>query len=193
MRQNNRTAILDAAVRLVQRSGITAITYEAVAAEAGFTRGGLLYHFPSREDLLRATHAHMAARWDTTMARLAGAPADALTPAQRHATYARASVHGATRAELLLLLEAGSDPDHAAAWQAVMQRWAMPPPDDADDEDAMDRFIARLASDGLWLFDCLLDKPLSRSMRERIAERLARASAGDGMSVADDDDGGQAP
>lgn len=173
VRPSNRTKILDAAVRLVQRNGITAITYEAVATESGLTRGGLLYHFPSREDLLRETHAHMAALWEDEMARLAGQPAEALTPEKRYAAYARASVQGATRAELLLLLEAGVNPEHAAVWHDVMRKWAMPPPADLNDEGEMDRFVARLASDGLWLYDSLLERPLSDEVRRRVAERLA--------------------
>ena len=53
MRTSNRRKILDAIIAIVERDGITAVTFDAVAAETGLTRGGLLYHFPSREALLR--------------------------------------------------------------------------------------------------------------------------------------------
>lgn len=173
MRTSNRERILDAAVRLVDAGGMTAITYEAVAAASGLTRGGLLYHFPSREELLLAIQQHMAARWEQAMTASTGQPPEQLTSADRHAAYARVSVHGATRAELLLLIEAGSEPAHAAPWRAAMSRWAYPPPEDLDDADALARFIARLAADGLWLYDAMMDAPLPNTVRQEIAERLA--------------------
>jgi AcrR family transcriptional regulator len=47
-----RTRILDAAERLVQARGVPALTLEAVAREAGISKGGLLYHFASKEAML---------------------------------------------------------------------------------------------------------------------------------------------
>ena len=51
MRTSKRDRILDAAVNVINRDGVRAVTFESVAAEAKLTRGGLLYHFPSREAL----------------------------------------------------------------------------------------------------------------------------------------------
>lgn len=47
-----RTRILDAAERIVQAKGVPALTLEAAAREAGVSKGGLLYHFASKEALL---------------------------------------------------------------------------------------------------------------------------------------------
>ena len=44
--------MLDAAARIVQRSGAGHLTIDAVAAEAGVSKGGVLYHFPSKRALL---------------------------------------------------------------------------------------------------------------------------------------------
>ncbi|RDT19859.1 TetR/AcrR family transcriptional regulator, partial [Klebsiella pneumoniae] len=49
-RPNKREEALNAVVSIIEREGITALTLDAVAAETGMTRAGLLYHFPSRED-----------------------------------------------------------------------------------------------------------------------------------------------
>ncbi len=46
--------ILDAGEWIVVREGAARLTLDAVAARAGVSKGGLLYHFPSRRDLLRA-------------------------------------------------------------------------------------------------------------------------------------------
>lgn len=47
-----RTRILDAAEAIVRRSGVAALTLEAAAREASVSKGGLLYHFASKEALL---------------------------------------------------------------------------------------------------------------------------------------------
>lgn len=51
-RPSSRAAILDAAMALVYEIGAKHLTLDAVAARAGVSKGGLLYHFPSKEDLL---------------------------------------------------------------------------------------------------------------------------------------------
>lgn len=52
--QDNRQTILEAAVRIFARSGVSAATLDDIAAEAGVTRGALLWHFHTKDDLLMA-------------------------------------------------------------------------------------------------------------------------------------------
>ena len=47
-----RTRILDAAEAIVQARGVPALTLEAAARDAKVSKGGLLYHFASKEALL---------------------------------------------------------------------------------------------------------------------------------------------
>jgi AcrR family transcriptional regulator len=47
-----RDAVLDAAAAVVAELGPTSLTLEAVAAGAGVSKGGLLYHFPSKDALI---------------------------------------------------------------------------------------------------------------------------------------------
>src|SRR3712207_1380048 len=49
-----RTRILDAAEAIVRTRGVSGLTLEAAAREAGVSKGGLLYHFASKEALLAA-------------------------------------------------------------------------------------------------------------------------------------------
>ncbi len=56
--QDTRQAILEAALRVFARSGISAATFEDIAAEAGVTRGALCWHFHSKDDLLSAIIKH---------------------------------------------------------------------------------------------------------------------------------------
>lgn len=48
MATDTRERILRALRDILARSGNTSVTLEAVAAEAGVSKGGLLYHFPSK-------------------------------------------------------------------------------------------------------------------------------------------------
>lgn len=53
-RISNRSAILAAAEKVAVDAGAAQLTLDAVAAEAGVSKGGLLYHFPSKNALLEA-------------------------------------------------------------------------------------------------------------------------------------------
>jgi len=57
---DTRSRVLDAAERIVQARGVPALTLEAAAREAGVSKGGLLYHFASKEALLAALMQRLA-------------------------------------------------------------------------------------------------------------------------------------
>ncbi len=58
---NSRASILDAAQRVALREGSSHLTIDAVAKESGLSKGGVLYHFPSKEALLVAMVERLAA------------------------------------------------------------------------------------------------------------------------------------
>ncbi len=49
---SSREKILDSAVQVAIRDGILAMTLDAVAREAGVSKGGLLYHFRTKDELI---------------------------------------------------------------------------------------------------------------------------------------------
>lgn len=51
---SRRDLLLDAASAVVSARGGSALTLDAVAAEAGLSKGGVLYHFPTKEALISA-------------------------------------------------------------------------------------------------------------------------------------------
>src|SRR3954471_24590620 len=51
--------LLNAAGTVVRRDGPRALTLDAVAAEAGVSKGGLLYHYGTKQELIEA----LVARW----------------------------------------------------------------------------------------------------------------------------------
>lgn len=62
-----RAALLDAAGRVLQTQG-AALSLDAVAREAGVSKGGLLHHYPSREALLSALAHELIARFRACVA-----------------------------------------------------------------------------------------------------------------------------
>jgi AcrR family transcriptional regulator len=55
--------VLDAAEAVVVRQGIGNLTLDAVASEAGMSKGGLLHHFASKDRLIEAMVLRCAASW----------------------------------------------------------------------------------------------------------------------------------
>jgi AcrR family transcriptional regulator len=73
-----RTRILDAVERIVVARGVAGLTLEAAAREAGVSKGGLLYHFASKEALLAGLMDRLAAfmsrEYDEAVARQPAGP-----------------------------------------------------------------------------------------------------------------------
>ncbi len=53
-----REVMLESALRVFSRTGVSSATLEDIATEAGVSRGALNWHFHSKEDLLRAITEH---------------------------------------------------------------------------------------------------------------------------------------
>ncbi|MDA0567172.1 TetR/AcrR family transcriptional regulator [Streptomonospora sp. S1-112] len=88
-RAARREDVLDAAVRVFARRGFAATRIEDVAAEAGIAKGSVYLYFDSRDALLRAAFARVAARSE----RLTAAAARPGRPAvQRLADLVRGAV-----------------------------------------------------------------------------------------------------
>lgn len=61
-----RDKVLQAARRIVESRGPGHLTFEELATESGVTRGGITYHFPTKEALLKALIEADLADWEQT-------------------------------------------------------------------------------------------------------------------------------
>lgn len=66
-----RTALLDAALRIIREKGYNATTVDDLCAAAGVTKGAFFHHFRSKEDVAIAAAEHWS---QVTGALFAGAP-----------------------------------------------------------------------------------------------------------------------
>lgn len=64
--ENSKELILDAAEAIVLESGARHMTLDAVSARAGVSKGGLLYHFPTKKGLLKAMLERFSRQIDET-------------------------------------------------------------------------------------------------------------------------------
>src|SRR5579863_5958395 len=167
MRPSSRTQILQAAVRVTERHGITALTLEAAAEEAGLTKPGLMYHFRTRDDLLIAIQRHLTETWEELLLAELGKPLEQSTPQERAAAYARVP---ASKAELAFMVESASSSELAQVWNDLMARWVPQPP--VPDPAQLDLFLARLAADGLWLFEATRPAPLAPEVKQALIRRI---------------------
>ena len=96
-------------MRVTERHGITALTLEAAAEEAGLTKPGLMYHFRTRDDLLIAIQRHLTETWEQHLLAELGKPLEQSTAQERAAAYARVNAHGpASKAELAFMVESAT-------------------------------------------------------------------------------------
>lgn len=69
-RDDRPEIILDAAERLIRRSGTRTLTMEAVAAEASLSKGGVLHHYGSKDALISALADRKVTRLRAEIAEL---------------------------------------------------------------------------------------------------------------------------
>ncbi|MFN3583684.1 TetR/AcrR family transcriptional regulator [Phenylobacterium sp.] len=83
--QRTRARILDAAMRLFAEIGYHAATNAVIADAAGLTRGAMLYHFATREELVEAAIAHIELNRARLLEQAAAAPPPPGMDASEHA------------------------------------------------------------------------------------------------------------
>ncbi|MCF4007136.1 TetR/AcrR family transcriptional regulator [Corynebacterium uropygiale] len=173
MRPNKREAILKAEVAIIDDAGPDALTYESLAARSGFSKSGLVYHFPSREELMLAIHAYLAESWEQELLRAAGVEdVTQLSEAERLRAVVLSFSTAASLPELLLQIEAVRHPEAAAIWRAVDERWMPKPATILDGPTRRAAYLVQLMADGLFLHDHLHVTPLTREQRAALTEAV---------------------
>jgi AcrR family transcriptional regulator len=141
-RGEGRDAILDAVVRVIARGGFDALTYRAVAAEAGVTHGLVSYHFGSRETMIHEALTRAAGQAIAT---------SAIGP----------TAHDLDQFAASLSRLVAEDPD-AQAFQQQLKLEAARRPTIADDVKAMRRTYLESVGQALEHIGLPRDEPLAR-------------------------------
>ncbi|HEX9869313.1 MAG TPA: TetR/AcrR family transcriptional regulator [Candidatus Tectomicrobia bacterium] len=173
--------ILTAAERVVLRDGVMRLTLEAVAREAKLSKGGLLYHFASKEALIQAMLARLIhycereievhqqhdtapGRWTRAYVRRKFEP---VLPYPGEADFPRSKEMGAG-----LIVAATTTPGLLEPLRQRFQAWQQ-----AIEQDGIDTAratVVRLAVDGLWLAELLGIWSPSEQLRTQVLHELIR-------------------
>jgi AcrR family transcriptional regulator len=175
---STREAILRGADRVVVEGGVSGLTLEAVAREAGVSKGGLLYHFPNKGALISGMIGRLVEGFTAALGReLVREKGSASGRWSR--SYARASF-----AEDRWYLEVSGGLLAAVAEDPALldplrkgfedgQRWA-----ERDGIDPALATIVRLAAEGLFFAELLGFAPPQGRLRERVLEALLQLTRG---------------
>ncbi len=147
-----RAKLLDAAATVVRRDGVSAMTLARVAEEAGVSKGGLLHHFASKEELLTGLLEQTLADADAGLTELTGESVERGAFARAYLEYVRRpDEHQADAATAVFAAAAAGDgelgpaADVFDAWQTRLMH--------GDGLDPALGLLARIVGDGLWLID----------------------------------------
>lgn len=172
-----RDAILTAAANIVLEQGASRMTLEAVAKEAGVSKGGLLYHFPSKEALIEGMIERMTLEF-TDRIRDEYERDDFGTNRGRWLRALIRATFTSTQLELsagmiaaILLNPELLDPNRRSyeTRQTLIEQ---------DGVDPLLANIIRLAVDGLWFAELLELAPPREPFKTQIMETLLSLTTG---------------
>lgn len=175
MRSSSRWQILDAALRVVDVVGGADITYESVAREAGLTKAGLMYHFPSKEELMIAVIDHVISRWQAELRDVLGVPFEQSTLAERvHAFVTFAGEGGVTKGEFVVFSEALRRPALSGPLESYLRDWF----GFGESSDVTPLMLAWFAANGLWIAEATGIVIVSDAQRAQLLRSLAELTMG---------------
>jgi AcrR family transcriptional regulator len=171
-----RDKLIQAANGIVLQDGINQLTLEAVAQKAGISKGGLLYHFPSKEALIQGMIEHYLVRFETRLqshlpAEEARKRGDWLR-AYILATFQADDEENAISSSLLAAIAVNPDllqpmRERYTLWQAHIE---------ADVTDRTTAAIIVMALDGLWVADLLDLSAVDKTNRDQVLTKLLELS-----------------
>ncbi len=177
---NSRDRILDACESIVIRDGVSRLTLDAAAAEAGLSKGGVLYHFGTRDALVSAMVERLVAAFDSEL--MDESAADATTDAAASGRYVRSYVRATVRpsrtpedvrrerAGAAVLAAMACEPQLLEPLRRSFDRWQDRLT--SDGVDPVRATVARLAADGMWLVELFGFAPLAEPLRGQVAAFL---------------------
>jgi AcrR family transcriptional regulator len=175
-RPSNKSSIVNAALAIAQQGGLNDVTLESVATEAGMTRAGLTYHFPTRTSLIAAIHEQLAQQWEDEMLQELGTPFDEADQMARAVAYVRGTIRIAGQTGWMFINEVDNDPSYDVPWDRVLQRWlptvtGLPERGPYPDE-LVRTLVAAMAATGLWAHEAISGQNLPDELRQVLGNMI---------------------
>jgi AcrR family transcriptional regulator len=171
--KSKRAAIIEAACQVVLAEGGEGLTLEAAARLAGVSKGGLLYHFPSKEALIIGMIEQLCLTFEEALERELVADAGPLAGRWLRA-YVRASLSGVSAehsaVSAALLAAVSSNPALLAPLRERFDRWQAQAAGDGIDPAMAS--VVRFAVDGVWLAELFGFAPPDPALRPQLIATL---------------------
>lgn len=116
----DRDRLLEAAYRVISGQGATGLSFEAIAKEAGVSKGGVLYAFSSKEELIEAMLSKAQAAYSAAIEAVIGNPELGLLDKARVHVDATAAEDLASATRVIALLAALAN---APTYQQRLKNW----------------------------------------------------------------------
>ena len=147
MRTSNRDRIITGALELAHRDGFDTLTFDALAEHVGLTRGGIIYHFRTKAELLEGIASAFQERWRAEALEALSKPLEEASRAERIEALTRSVVDGEILpGEVSFMLSATPEAEMLKeAWKMLRHEWI----GEVSGLSAMQR-VALLAVDGWW-------------------------------------------
>lgn len=171
-----RAAVLDAAAAVVRAHGVSSLTLERVAETAGLSKGGLLYHFASKQALILGLLTDTLARADVKLEELAEEnDLDEGSFTKAYLDYVRTGQHDEVDAGAGVFAAAALDDGDLQPARSQFAEWQ----DRLVSSDGIDptaALLARVVGDGLWLIDLFGLAPPTPAQRDALCDLVERTA-----------------
>lgn len=154
---------------LIAGGGFGALTYDALARATGMTKGGILYHFPTKDALVRGVFEDVLARRTARLDHNLDTDPDVASKTDRLVAYVRSTAgEEPSSEELSLFVDAMRFRELRELWResglvALEGR--------EFDTAGVDGQLMRFAADGLWMLESLGVVTLTSAQRQRLVAR----------------------
>ena len=167
---DKKKSLLAAASEIVEEEGVVKLTLEAVAQRAGMSKGGLLYHYPSKEALIKG----MVENWSNNYFEsiLSLVKDDTIEQGKWSRAYVTSTYSDIDNNKHLSSIMAAMfyNPDLLDDFRQQYDHLLNQLSDDGI--DPVKATIARLSIDGLWFSEMLGMKPLSKELQTQVINKL---------------------
>ncbi|WP_339230862.1 TetR family transcriptional regulator [Oceanobacillus sp. FSL K6-2867] len=170
-RTNKKKNLLIAAAEIVKEEGVVKLTLEAVAHRAGVSKGGLLYHYPSKEALIKG----MVEDWKSnyfesiiTMAKNDKKELGKWIRAYVQSTYSDFDNNKLMNSAIMAAMFFNPDllNEFRREYDNLLTKLVN------DGVDPIKTTIARLSIDGLWFSEIFGMQPLNKELQTNVYREL---------------------
>ncbi|GAB4511726.1 MAG: TetR/AcrR family transcriptional regulator [Anaerolineae bacterium] len=167
---DTRAEILDAAGRLITREGVKTLTIDNVATEAGISRGGVLYHFASKDALIQGMLDRLISNFERIMADEVTQDDD--PHGRQTRAFARATLRMDEETSAVFAPLIAAIAYNPELLQPLNERWTQWQQMMEAEIDPVKGAVVRLASHALWLSDLFSMNTFDRDQKRAIVAHL---------------------